>query len=135
MLRASGKRSSLANASARSTTAAIAGGTAATEANGLAGCVAVSTTTCSGVSALCTIWPETSVNIVAPTAQRSVRPSISSTQPSACSRGMKAGVPMTPPVRVALDPEASRIRAMPKSRTLKAPFARSRKRLSGLMSR
>ena len=44
-----GKRSSLSNASAQSTTAAIAGGTAATDANGLAGCVAVSTTTCSGV--------------------------------------------------------------------------------------
>ena len=53
---------------------------------------------CDGAS--CTWRPLSSVNIVAPTAQRSVRPSTSSQRASACSGAMKAGVPITIPARV-----------------------------------
>ena len=61
--------------------------------------------------------------MVAPTAQRSVRPSTSSQRASACSGAMNAGVPITVPTRVdeLRACRTSRTRAMPKSRTLSAP--------------
>ena len=73
--------------------------------------------------------PLTSVNIVAPTAQRSVRPSTSAHFPSACSGARNAGAPRTP-----RDRAASSTRPIPKS-SARSPPARSKNRFSGLMSR
>jgi hypothetical protein len=69
------------------------------------------------------ICPLRVVNIVAPTAQRSVRPSTSSQRARACSGAMKAGVPMTMPACVEVRRASARSKtlAMPKSSTFKLP--------------
>ncbi len=73
--------------------------------------------------------------MVAPTAQRSVRPSTSSQSARACSGAMKAGVPMLVPTRVALlAVDISRSLAIPKSSTFTWPV-RVRKTFSGFRSR
>ena len=75
-----------------------------------------------------------SVNIVAPTAQRSVCALTSLALPIACSGAMYAGVPSRAPVCVLVPLVASRSLAIPKSRTLTDP-SRVRKRFCGFRSR
>ena len=75
------------------------------------------------------------MNIVAPTAHRSVRASTSRGRESACSGGMNAGVPTICPVFVDVaELTSSTMRAIPKSRTLSSKASFTNK-LDGLMSR
>ncbi|MFT3769345.1 MAG: hypothetical protein QM820_28235 [Minicystis sp.] len=71
-----------------------------------------------------------SVNIVAPTDQRSVRPSTSCHFAAACSGGMNAGVPIVAPLTVVVALR-SLMRASPKSKTFTTPSL-VRKMFSGL---
>jgi len=81
-----------------------------------------------------TDWPVISRNMIAPSDQRSVRPSISPVEPRACSGAMNAGVPTTVPVRVVSVMLGSLRRATPKSSTVSACCV-VQKRLSGFRSR
>src|ERR1019366_3854160 len=86
---ASSQRFSRSNASALSTSRATAGvAFGATSATGGAGLVIASSTTSFAVWPSCTSFPVRRLNIVAPTAQRSLRASTSSHRPRACSGGM-----------------------------------------------
>ena len=130
-------RSDFSNASARSTTCAIAGGIAgATLTSERAGGVAARIISCAPLSPSCTTCPDRSVKSVAPAAHTSVCASISLDFAIACSGAMNAGVPRRIPVPVFPAPaaSASRARAMPKSSTFTVP-SRTRNRFAGLMSR
>ena len=137
MARASGQRALRSNRSARSISATTERGSPFVHvAIDRAGCVALFTNCSFPVAPSWTWLPLINVNIVAPTAHRSVRPSTSSHFASACSGAMNAGVPITVPTRVSVPPVRASwmTRAIPKSSTLSPPV-RTRNRFSGLMSR
>ena len=117
--------------------ATSAGGTSgATLPRDAAGVVALRISCSLPLTPSCTCRPLSSVNIVAPTAHRSVLPSTSSQRARACSGAMNAGVPITTPARVDVDRPccASKTFAMPKSSTLSCPtFVMNR--FSGFTSR